>query len=69
MLNFLTDQEKKIKVAVLCEPEKVTEAKKSGADVVGSDDLIDKIASGNLNFTKLICTPAMMGKLVNMVRF
>ena len=54
---------KKIKVAVLCEPEKVTEAKKSGADVVGSDDLIDKIASGNLNFTKLICTPAMMGKI------
>ena len=30
---------------------------------MGSDDLIDKIASGKFNFTKLICTPAMMGKI------
>ena len=29
----------------------------------GSDDLIDKIASGKINFTKLICTPAMMSKI------
>ena len=39
------------------------EAKNSGADIVGSDDLIEKIASGKFNFTKLICTPAMMGKI------
>ena len=31
--------------------------------MVGSDDLIEKIASGKFNFTKLICTPAMMGKI------
>ena len=54
---------KKVKVAVLCEPEKLEEAKKSGADVYGSDDLIEKIAAGKLNFTKLICTPPMMGKI------
>ena len=54
---------KKEKIAVLCEPEKSEEAKDSGADVVGSDDLIEKIASGKFNFTKLICTPAMMGKI------
>ena len=54
---------KKEKIAVLCEPEKVDEAKKSGADVYGSDDLIEKIASGKFNFTKLLCTPAMMGKI------
>jgi len=54
---------KKIKVAVLCESEKIEEAKKSGADVVGSDDLIEKIASGKFNFDKLICTPGMMGKV------
>ena len=54
---------KKEKVAVLCEANKVEEAKKSGADVVGSDDLIEKIASGKINFTKLICTPSMMGKI------
>ena len=54
---------KKEKVAILCEPEKIEEAKKSGAEVFGSDDLIEKIAAGKLNFTKLICTPSMMGKI------
>ena len=54
---------KKSKVAVLCEPEKIEEAKKSGAEVVGSDDLIEKISSGKFDFTKLICTPAMMSKI------
>ena len=37
--------------------------KKSGADLVGSEDLIDQISSGKLNFSKLICTPGMMGKI------
>ena len=54
---------KKNKVAVLCEPDKIDEAKKAGAEIVGSDDLIEKIAAGKFNFTKLICTPAMMGKI------
>ena len=54
---------KKERIAVLCEQDKIEDAKKSGADVVGSDDLIDKIASGKFNFTKLICTPGMMGKI------
>ena len=54
---------KKIKIAVLCEQEKVQEAKKFGADIAGSDDLIEIIASGKINFDKLICTPGMMGKI------
>ncbi len=54
---------KKEKVAVLCEPDKIVDAKKSGAEVVGSEDLIEKIASGKLDFSKLICTPGMMGKI------
>ena len=54
---------KKIKVAVWCEPDKTEEAKKSGADVVGSDDLVEKIATGKFNFEKLICTPGMMSKI------
>ena len=54
---------KKSKVAVLCEADKIEEAKKSGAEIVGSDDLIEKISSGKFNFTNLISTPAMMGKI------
>jgi len=54
---------KKVKVGVVCEDSKAAEAKTAGADIVGSDDLIEKIKSGELNFEKLICTPAMMIKL------
>ena len=41
----------------------MNDAKKAGADVVGSDDLIEKISAGKFDFTKLICTPAMMSKI------
>ena len=54
---------KKVRVAVLCEPDKVEEAKKSGADVAGAEDLIETIAAGKFDFDKLICTPGMMGKI------
>ena len=54
---------KKSKIAVLCEADKIEEAKKSGAEVTGAEDLIEKIASGKFDFTKLICTPAMMSKI------
>ena len=54
---------KKVKVAVVCEETKISEAKAAGADIVGADDFIDKIKNGEMNFEKLICTPAMMIKL------
>ena len=54
---------KKVKVAVVCEDSKATEAKDAGADIVGGDDFIEKIKAGELNFEKLICTPGMMVKL------
>ena len=63
VINLPNGSGKKNKVAVLCEPDKIDEAKKAGADIAGSDDLIDKIASGKFDFSKLICTPAMMGKI------
>jgi large subunit ribosomal protein L1 len=63
VINLPNGSGKKNKVAVLCETDKTDEAKKAGADIVGSDDLIEKIATGKFNFTKLICTPAMMGKI------
>ena len=54
---------KKIKVAVLCDENKLADAKKSGADIVGSDDLLKKISEKDINFDKLICTPSMMSKI------
>ena len=63
VVNLPNGSGKKNKLAVLCEADKIDEAKKAGADIVGSDDLLEKIASGKFNFTKLICTPAMMGKI------
>jgi large subunit ribosomal protein L1 len=54
---------KMVKVAVVCEDNKAQEAKDAGADIVGSDEFIEKIKGGELNFEKLICTPGMMIKL------
>jgi len=54
---------KTVKVAVVCEDSKAQEAKDAGADIVGSDDIIEKIKAGELNFEKLISTPEMMIKL------
>ena len=54
---------KKVKVAVVCEDTKVSEAKDAGADIVGGDDLVEKIKNGEMNFEKLICTTSMMIKL------
>ena len=63
VLNLPVGKDKKIKVAVICEEEKLEEAKKSGADIIGSDDLINSISAGKINFEKLISTPKMMVKL------
>jgi large subunit ribosomal protein L1 len=54
---------KKVKVAVVCEDVKAQEAKDAGADITGSEEFIEKIKAGELNFEKLICTPSMMIKL------
>jgi len=62
-INLPNGSGKKNTIAVLCEADKVEEAKKAGADVFGSDDLLEKIASGKFNFTKLICTTGMMAKI------
>ena len=63
IVNLPAGSGKKIKVAVICEDTKSQIAKDAGADVVGSDEFIEKIKSGELNFEKLICTPSMMIKL------
>ena len=63
VLNLPAGSDKKVKVAILCEEEKLEEAKKSAADVIGSDDLINNISAGKINFEKLVSTPKMMIKL------
>ena len=54
---------KSVKVAVVCEENKTSEAKNAGADLIGGDEFIDRIKNGEMNFEKLICTPSMMIKL------
>ena len=63
VLNLPAGNEKKIKIAVICEEEKLDEAKKSGADIVGSEELMTNISDGKIDFEKLISTPKMMSKL------
>ena len=63
VINLPGGTSKKVKVGVVCEEDKIQEAKDAGAEVVGGDELIEQIKSGDLNFEKLICTPGMMIKL------
>ncbi len=55
--------EKKVKIAVFADGKDADEAKKTGADIVGSDDLIEKVKGGEINFDKCISTPQMMVKV------
>ena len=63
VINLPGGSSKKVKVGVVCEENKSQEAKDAGAEVVGGDELIEEIKSGNINFEKLISTPGMMIKL------
>ena len=63
VVNLPGGSGKKVKVAVVCEDSKSADAKSAGADIVGGDDFIEKIKSGEINFEKFICTPSMMIKL------
>nr|YP_010133843.1 ribosomal protein L1 [Fistulifera saprophila]QWM93333.1 ribosomal protein L1 [Fistulifera saprophila] len=59
---------KQVRIAVLANDESIEEAKLAGADLVGSDDLIEKITKGEINFDLLIATPNMMPKLAKLGR-
>ena len=63
IVNLPNGNGRKVRVAVLCEESKISEAKNSGAELYDSDNLIKDIMSGKIKFDKLIATPAMMTKM------
>ncbi|MBK92969.1 MAG: 50S ribosomal protein L1 [Rickettsiales bacterium] len=54
---------KEITVAVFAEGKDAENARNAGADLVGSDELIEEVKSGKINFSKCISTPEMMAKV------
>jgi large subunit ribosomal protein L1 len=59
---------KTVRIAVLTNEANFNEAKEGGADIIGSQDLIDDISQGNINFDLLVATPDMMPKLAKLGR-
>ena len=67
MLSLPNGTGKTIRVAVFT-VNSADEAKKAGADVVGGEDLIDRVAGGEINFDRVIATPDMMPKMSKIAR-
>ena len=61
MLSLPNGTGAKVRVAVFAKDEKAKEAKAAGADIVGADDLAEKIQKGEIDFDRCLATPDMMG--------
>jgi large subunit ribosomal protein L1 len=59
---------KTVRVLVLANAEKADAAREAGADFVGGDELIDKIAGGWIDFDAVVATPDLMGKVGKVAR-
>lgn len=67
MLSLPNGTGKKVRVAVFTVNSQ-DEAKKAGADVIGGEELIEKVANGFLDFDRVIATPDMMPKMSKVAR-
>jgi large subunit ribosomal protein L1 len=66
MVSLPSGTGKKVRVAVFAKGDRATQAQAAGADVVGADDLAEKVLAGQIDFDRVIAAPDMMavvGKL------
>ncbi len=61
MVGLPSGTGKNIRVAVFAKGEKAKEAEAAGADIVGAEDLAEKVNAGEMNFDRVIASPDMMG--------
>jgi len=61
IVNLPNGSGRSVRVAVFARGAKADEAKAAGADVVGAEDLVEKVNAGNIDFDRCIATPDMMG--------
>lgn len=61
MITLPNGTGKSARVAVFAKDDKAAEAQKAGADIVGAEDLVEKITKGEIDFDRCIATPDMMG--------
>ena len=61
VVNLPNGSGRSVRVAVFARGAKADEAKAAGADVVGAEDLVERVQGGNIDFDRCIATPDMMG--------